>query len=107
LDIRTAEQVSTHFLRSGLFENLVINEFIKQTYNNGEEPNLTFWSDSTGNEVDLLQYVDGKPRVHEIKSGATYSKASPNVPGCRELNLNSVLRFTTAIRTCRLRPENG
>ena len=73
LDIRTAEQVSTHFLRGGLFENLVINEFVKQAYNKGEEPNLTFWRDSTGNEVDLLQYIDGKPYAYEIKSGATYS----------------------------------
>lgn len=73
LDIRTPEQVSTHFLRGGLFENLVINEFIKTACHNGEEPNLTFWRDSTGNEVDLLQYADGKQYAYEIKSGATYS----------------------------------
>lgn len=46
---------------------------MKQAYNKGEEPNLTFWRDSTGNEVDLLQYIDGKPYAYEIKSGATYS----------------------------------
>lgn len=74
LDIRTAEQVSTHFLRGGLFENLVINKFVKDSFNKGEEPNLTFWRDSTGNEVDLLNYVDGKPYAYEIKSSATYSK---------------------------------
>lgn len=73
LDIRTAEQVSTHFLRGGLFENLVINEFIKSAYHKGEMPDATFWRDSTGNEVDLLQYVGGKPYAYEIKSGATYS----------------------------------
>lgn len=73
LDIRTADQVSTHFLRGGLFENLVINEFIKASYNIGEEPNLTFWRDSTGNEVDLLRYIGGKPYAYEIKSGATFS----------------------------------
>ena len=73
LDIRTSEQVSTHFLRGGLFENMVINEFIKSSYNRGEEPSLTFWRDSTGNEVDLLQYVNGKQYAYEIKSGATFS----------------------------------
>ncbi len=73
LDIRTFEQVSTHFLRGGLFENLVINEFIKAAYNKGQEPNLTFWRDSIGNEVDLLQYIDGKQYAYEIKSSATYS----------------------------------
>lgn len=73
LDIRTPEEVSIHFLRGGLFENLVINEFIKTAYNKGEEPNLTFWRDSTGNEVDLLQYIGGKRYAYEIKSGATFS----------------------------------
>lgn len=73
LDIRTAAQVPTHFLRGGLFENLVINEFLKTAYNGGEEPNLTFWRDSTGNEVDLLQYINGEPHAYEIKSGATFS----------------------------------
>lgn len=74
LEIKDAAQISTHFLRGGLFENLVINEFIKEAYNKGQEANLTFWRDSTGNEVDLLQYIDGKPHAFEIKSGATYSK---------------------------------
>lgn len=73
LDIRSPEQVSTHFLRGGLFENLVINEFIKTAFNRGNEPNLTFWRDSTGNEVDLLQYINGKQYAYEIKSGATSS----------------------------------
>ncbi len=73
LDIKTPEQVSTHFLRGGLFENLVINEFIKAAYNRGETPDLTFWRDSTGNEVDLLQYIHGEARAYEIKSGITFS----------------------------------
>ena len=71
--MRSSEQVSTHFLRGGLFENLVIDEFIKEAYNKGEEPNLTFWRDSTGNEVDLLRTMEGKQYAYEIKSGATYS----------------------------------
>lgn len=73
LGIKSAEQVSTHFLRGGLFENLVINEFIKKAYNKGEEAELTFWRDSTGNEVDLLQYLDSKHLAFEIKSGSTFS----------------------------------
>ncbi|MGN0006598.1 MAG: ATP-binding protein [Alistipes sp.] len=73
LEIRSASQVSTHFLRGGLFENLVINEFVKGAYNSGGEPNLTFWRDSTGNEVDLLRYDSGSRYAYEIKSGATYS----------------------------------
>ena len=52
---------------------MVINKFIKSAYNNGEEPNLTFWRDSVGNEVDLLQNMNGKQYAYEIKSGATFS----------------------------------
>ncbi len=37
LDIKTPEHVSSHFLRGGLFENLVVNEFIKASYNQGEK----------------------------------------------------------------------
>lgn len=73
LAIRSAEQLSTHYLRGGLFENLVVNEFIKHSYNAAEEPNLTFWRDSTGNEVDLISYSGGTAHAYEIKSGATYS----------------------------------
>jgi hypothetical protein len=57
LEIRSAEQVSSHFLRGGLFENMVVNEFIKNALNCGEEPELTFWRDKTGNEVDLRRDV--------------------------------------------------
>lgn len=73
LDITSTNQVSTHFLRGGLFENLVINEFIKNDYNSGIQPNLTFWRDNIGNEIDLLRYADSKVYAYEIKSGATYS----------------------------------
>lgn len=73
LDITSANQVSTHFLRGGLFENLVINEFIKNSYNAGNQPNLTFWRDNTGNEIDLLKYSDSKVYAYEIKSGSTFS----------------------------------
>lgn len=72
LGITTPEQVSTHFLRGGLFENLVINEFIKKAYNNGKEPEIYFWRDSIGNEVDLIEYSDGGKYAYEIKSGATF-----------------------------------
>lgn len=74
LDIKEAEQVATHFLRGGLFENLVINEFIKNDFNKGSEPELSFWRDKTGNEVDLLRNIGGKQYAYEIKSGATYSQ---------------------------------
>ncbi len=75
LDIRSHSQVDTHFLRGGLFENLVINELMKRAFNRGREPTMYFWRDSTGNEVDLLDYTDGPVQAYEIKSGASYTKS--------------------------------
>ena len=54
LDIRTPEQVSTHFLRGGLFENLVINEFIKATYIRGK--NLISHSGAIAPVMKLICY---------------------------------------------------
>lgn len=46
---------------------------MKLSFNNGDEPNLTFWRDSNGNEVDLIETVDNINKAIEIKSGQTYS----------------------------------
>lgn len=74
LEIRDAAQLDTHYLRGGLFENMVVNEFLKRDYNRGLEPSLSFWHDSTGNEVDLIRTEAGVQYACEIKSGATFSK---------------------------------
>jgi len=73
LEIKSETQLSTHYLRGSLFENLVINEFVKDSFNKGEEPLLTFWRDKTGNEVDLLHTLGNTQSAYEIKSGETFS----------------------------------
>lgn len=73
LGITSAEQLDSHFLRGGLFENLVINQFIKESYNKGVNPDLTFWRDSTGLEVDLVETKGINQFGYEIKSGSTYN----------------------------------
>lgn len=75
LEIKSASQVASHFLRGGLFENLVINEQLKKYYNAGSVPDLYFWRDSNGVEIDLISYDSASPYACEIKSGATYSSA--------------------------------
>ena len=73
LDIKSPEQLVTHYSRGALFENMVINGFIKKAWNEGRETDLRFWRDSQGNEVDLLIYDSGDaPMAYEIKSGATF-----------------------------------
>lgn len=73
LEIKMEIQLSSHYLRGNLFENLVINEFVKESFNKGEEPQLTFWRDKTGNEVDLLKTIGNMQNAYEIKSGETFS----------------------------------
>lgn len=75
LGIKSASQLFSHFLRGGLFENMVINEFIKKSYHIGETPELYFWRDSNGMEVDLINYDSSVPHAYEIKSGATHSSS--------------------------------
>lgn len=73
LEIHDASQLEMHYLRGNLFENMVIIEFLKGSYNAGEEPIISFWRDSTGHEVDLLQSINGIQHAFEIKSGFTFS----------------------------------
>lgn len=72
LDIKSPEQLDLHFARGALFENMVINSFIKQAWNEGRDIDLRFWRDNQGNEVDLLVYDGDKPSAFEIKSGETF-----------------------------------
>lgn len=72
LDIKSADQLDLHFSRGALFENMVINEFIKKAWNDGHEIDLRFWRDSQGNEVDLLVYKADQPSAYEIKSSETF-----------------------------------
>ncbi|MDE5810789.1 MAG: ATP-binding protein [Muribaculaceae bacterium] len=74
LGLTSSEQLATFYMRGALFENLVINQFIKTSYNNGVTPDLTFWRDSQGNEIDLINTADLKMWAYEIKSGLTFNR---------------------------------
>jgi predicted AAA+ superfamily ATPase len=76
LGIRTAEQMETHPLRGNLFETFVIAELVKSRFNHGERPNLYFWRDSNGNEVDVIAEQGTVLMPIEIKSGKTVASDS-------------------------------
>ncbi len=71
LGIQSAAELNTHYARGALFENFVIVEMIKQFYNQGIRPNVYFWRDHAGHEIDLLVDHGGKRYPFEIKSGET------------------------------------
>lgn len=74
MGVEDSAQLQIHPFRGALFENLVILEFLKQRLNLGKKPNIYFWRDNVGNEVDLL--LETAPLVVplEIKSGQTITQ---------------------------------
>lgn len=76
LGIRTVEQMANHPLRGNIFETFIIAELIKSRLNRGERPNLYFWRDSNGNEVDVIVEDGNSLMPIEIKSGKTVARDS-------------------------------
>jgi predicted AAA+ superfamily ATPase len=73
LGIRDENQVTLHYMKGALFENLIINEFIKRNLHRGDNRQPYFWQDNHGKEIDCL-LVDGENVTPvEIKSGKTLS----------------------------------
>ena len=73
LGIREQEQVNLHYMKGSLFENLILNEFIKRSYNRGENRQPYYWQDNHGKEIDCLLVNGEKVAAVEIKSGKTIS----------------------------------
>lgn len=74
LGIQTPQQLETHPLRGSIFETFVIAELMKFRLNRGEQPNLYFWRDSNGNEVDIIIEQGQHLIPIEIKSGKTVGR---------------------------------
>jgi len=73
LGIHTEEQASRDPLRGNLHENLIVAEIIKRALNRGIRPEICFFRDSHGTEVDLLIREKGILTPVEIKSAGTFS----------------------------------
>ena len=71
LKIRSAQELSDHYLRGGLIESFIISDILKQQYNNEEQPSLYFWRDNTGNEIDCIIDESQYAVPVEIKAGKT------------------------------------
>lgn len=73
LGIENSNMVHRDPLLGGLFENLVISEAVKTRYNMGLDPNLYFYRDNNGNEIDLIFKKHDKLIPIEIKAAKTYN----------------------------------
>jgi hypothetical protein len=73
LGIREQEQVNLHYMKGSLFKNLILNEFIKRSFNRGENRQPYYWQDNHGKEIDCLLVNGERVTAVEIKSGKTMS----------------------------------
>jgi len=74
LGINNAKQIITHAAKGPLFENMIVSELLKERLNKGQQDNLYFWRDKTGNEVDILIDNAGKLIAMELKAGETIAQ---------------------------------
>lgn len=74
LGIQNEKQLETHYLIGSLFENFVIAEIVKYHCNRGLSPNLFFWRDKLGREIDCIVDTGKKIITLEIKSGKTITE---------------------------------
>jgi len=72
LGIETPSQLARDPLRGGLFENLVIGELLKTRHNQGLEPNIHFYRDNHGNEIDVIWKKANQLVPIELKSGKSF-----------------------------------
>ena len=84
----TPDALETGSCAGAFFETFVIGEILKSYWHNGESPDVCFYRDSDGKEIDLLIYQDNKyypveikkhstPRLEDIAAFSTFSK----IPG--------------------------
>jgi len=73
LGIHQPEHIQRDPLYGALFENMIIVDRLKSTYNLARPVGCYFYRDNTGNEVDLIEPEGHQVHAIEIKGGATIS----------------------------------
>jgi hypothetical protein len=71
LGIKEVEALATHANRGHIFESFLVSEISKAKFNRGTRPELHFWQDKVGNEIDCVMDVSGRMVAVEAKSGET------------------------------------
>ena len=71
LKINDAASLKTSAYKGSLFENFIINEYIKQQYHQNLLLDFWFWRDAVGHEVDFIWQDTEKLNLVEIKASET------------------------------------
>ena len=69
LSIETPEHLANHPLKGAVFENMAIGELMKLRLNQAKDPNLYFYREQSGREVDALSLTAEGTNLYEIKAG--------------------------------------
>ncbi|MBD5326672.1 MAG: ATP-binding protein [Muribaculaceae bacterium] len=72
LGIEEWSQLENHPLRGSIFENLVVSEFMKNRFNADKQPNLYFYRERTGKEIDIVQEMPDGLHLYEVKASKTF-----------------------------------
>lgn len=72
LGIEQAAQLNTHSMRGAIFENIAVTEMIKNRYNKAKEPNVYFYRENSGREVDIVEETPDGLNIYEVKAGSTF-----------------------------------
>ena len=74
IGLRTKDQLQQSYLRGSLVENWVISELYKAHTNRLRSPQLYFWRDQTGHEIDCFVETESTVKAIEIKASETIQK---------------------------------
>lgn len=75
LNLKSPDDINTHFLHGSLFENLIISELKKAGIHHGLNHSIYYWRESNGTEIDcIIELSNQKVLAIEIKAGQTYTK---------------------------------
>ncbi|MDE6287361.1 MAG: ATP-binding protein [Muribaculaceae bacterium] len=69
LSIETPEQLEKHPLKGAVFENMAMGELLKKRLNQGKDPNLYFYRENGGREVDAVSLTSEGKNLYEVKAG--------------------------------------
>ena len=76
LNIRSNDEFFNHPLRGAIFESFIISEFFKYNYNHNESPQIYFWRDVQGHEIDCIIEKNFTTLIPvEIKASKTISSS--------------------------------
>ena len=89
--VENATALATHAMRGAVFETWVIAEVLKHRLNQGLSPDIYFWRDSHGVEIDLLFEHNNLMHAVEIKSGTTFSHDW--LKGCQKFQRYAASRY--------------